>query len=370
MNFFTKGNNELATMYLIYESPVLQETPDLMGISHLLEHMMCCSMDDLNEELDQHGLTLNAFTSTHEVVYHLSGLDEELAKYRDTFLARIQGYVPNKVDFEKELNIVRQEYLDYYGSPDQASYMNLLSGKYGFVGAIGSWEALENITFEKVVEFHKKAFAKPTKFLYVGPREYSPELSFGEVQAPSKEKFRNINKDAGFNPNSIPLMILGEPINGDDLYLTRIISSMLSFGLASPLMKELREKRSLCYGASASTLDIEEGFVPALVTSVKESNLEEAKEVMMEILSNPDKYMTRKRFELVMENIRISIKAEDQTPTSGALRKILRSGQKKFSVKQNLDSITYEKVMDFYKKVYDPAHVKFEVYSQKEIDLL
>ena len=159
-------------------------------------------------------------------------------------------------------------------------------------------------------------------------------------------------------------------MDSEELYLASVISSMLGHGFSSPLIQELREKQSLCYGAEASSLEVAEGLVPVLVTSVKAANLERAKETMLEILREHEKHMTVERFNRIMENVKISIKMQDQTPTSGALRRILRAGEKRFSIRQNLDAITYEKVMDFYHKAYNPESTEFEVLTQKEISEL
>lgn len=367
MKIFEKSNNDLGSIYIVYESPVKNEDPHLKGMSHLLEHMICCSLDDVEERLDQHCLTYNAYTGGDEVVFYLSGLSSELAKFRELFFERILNYKPALEHFNKEKNIVLQEYDDAYSESGFSSFANYSSLKFGYVGPIGVRKAIEDVTFEQICDLHARAFAKPSKIIVVDCDDVAVSTEFADTSASTYTGFKHVNHDAPVVPSSINVLSASPLLPLDGVYHLHIIQSVLGYGLKSPLYQELREKASLCYWVSASGYKMNEDHVMVVSTSTKDANVARIKELTLEVLSNPEKHITRDRFEMMMQNRRIANKIAEQNLASYAYRKHLNSANERVSFLKNIDRITYESTLDYFNRNLNPRNVAWEQVDDRDI---
>ena len=89
------------------------ETRDVMGVSHFLEHMLFKgtarrSADDINREFDEIGADYNAYTSHENTVYYAKVLPEYLAQATD-LLADMLRPALRKEDFDIEKNVILEE---------------------------------------------------------------------------------------------------------------------------------------------------------------------------------------------------------------------------------------------------------------------
>ncbi len=51
-----------------------------------MEHLMCKNFDHLQEDFDKDGIDWNAYTSSNEIVFYLTGLDEKVNKWKGEFM--------------------------------------------------------------------------------------------------------------------------------------------------------------------------------------------------------------------------------------------------------------------------------------------
>lgn len=367
MKIFEKSNNELGAIYIAFESPVKNEDPHLKGMSHLLEHMICCSLDDVEEKLDEHCLTYNAYTGGDEVVFFLSGLSSELAKFRDLFVERILNYKPQIEHFNKEKNIVLQEYDDAYSESGFSSFANYSSLKFGYVGPIGVRSAIEEVTFEQICDLHTRAFARPSKIIVIDRDDLEVQAEFADTSSAIYTGFRHVNHDAPVVPSSINVLSASPILPLDGVYHLQIIQATLGYGLKSPLYQELREKASLCYWVSASAYKMNDDHIMVVSTSTKDSNVDRIKGLTLDVLSNPEKHFTRERFDMMMANRRIAIRIAEQNLASSGFRKHLNSANEKVSFLKNIDRITYDSALDYFNRHLNPRNVAWEQVDDRDI---
>ncbi|QDU89929.1 Protease 3 precursor [Pirellulimonas nuda] len=108
------------------------ETDDVAGVSHFLEHMLFKgterrSADDVNREFDEIGAHYNAFTSEESTVYYASVLPEHQTSCID-LLADIMRPSLRVDDFDMEKKVIQEEiqmYLDQppYGMDDRVKQL-------------------------------------------------------------------------------------------------------------------------------------------------------------------------------------------------------------------------------------------------------
>jgi predicted Zn-dependent peptidase len=111
------------------------ETKDLMGVSHFLEHMMFKgtarrSADDVNREFDEIGANYNAFTSHELTGYFAHVLPEHVPQATD-LLADIMMPALREEDFNTERNVILEEIGMYEDQPEWRLQDTILEDFYG-----------------------------------------------------------------------------------------------------------------------------------------------------------------------------------------------------------------------------------------------
>jgi len=97
------------------------ETPDVSGVSHFLEHMMfkgtnTLSAQDVNEAFDRLGAKFNAFTSEENTVYYAAVLPEYLEKVSELWMQLMRPSLRDD-DFTMEKNVILEEIAMYKDLP-------------------------------------------------------------------------------------------------------------------------------------------------------------------------------------------------------------------------------------------------------------
>jgi predicted Zn-dependent peptidase len=102
------------------------ETPATNGISHVLEHMAfkgtaTRSVQAINMDAERLGADVNAFTGKDSTGYFMTGL----GRHADRFLEMIADIVLNstfpEVELQRELEVIRQEVIEYEEDPQDSS---------------------------------------------------------------------------------------------------------------------------------------------------------------------------------------------------------------------------------------------------------
>ena len=97
------------------------ETPEVAGVSHFLEHMMFKgtarrSPEDINREFDELGANYNAYTSDERTVYYGAVLPERGERLLDLLSDMMRPALRNE-DFDLEKNVILEEIAMYEDRP-------------------------------------------------------------------------------------------------------------------------------------------------------------------------------------------------------------------------------------------------------------
>lgn len=97
------------------------ETPEVAGVSHFLEHMMFKgterrSAEDINREFDELGASYNAYTSEERTVYYGAVLPEAQPRLVD-LLSDMMRPALRQADFDIEKNVILEEIAMYEDMP-------------------------------------------------------------------------------------------------------------------------------------------------------------------------------------------------------------------------------------------------------------
>lgn len=347
------SQTNLSGFYVVYEGSTNLEKKGNFGISHLMEHLMCKNFDHLQENFDRDSIDWNAYTSSNEIVFYLTGLDEKVNKWKNEFMDLLSGFEVTKEDFENERKIVLEEYMDTFNSQTSAHQLNLTRKLFNDFDPIGLKQDLENLKFMDCLNFFELQYSKPTKIINVSKnKNYKNNLiDFSDRKIDKKVQYGNydvpleLNND--FKDKSSLVML--SPIIDDDFGYINFINSMLSLGLKSPLYQEVREKRGLVYYIHLYMSRINNQGIVNLATQTSNSNFDTVVDSVKGVISNPDKFLTKERFDIVKEYYNVRSKKNEILRHTNVSKWISPEG---FSVFDILDKVNMKKIREVYDKYY------------------
>lgn len=345
-----KSQTDFSSFYVVYKGSTLNEDPSNYGLNHAMEHLMCKSYRHLYDDFDRYSISWNAYTSSTEVVFHITGIDEYMYKYRHELLNSLLKFDITKKEFETERDIVIQEYKDYFQDQGSCHFYNLMRRELGNYGPIGKLQSLENLKYDDIKKYFDDYLSKPTMIINVSKNKDFDGFNLFQDKSPTKfiKKDDDIKfeKLAEFNKSSI---IGYNKVDGDFPYI-KFINKMLAGSIKSPLVDEIREKKGLTYsvGCSLHSVSEDEGFlITDLITD--DGKVQECLDIYKKVLSNPKKYLTEERFDLIKDFYKIQY-IKNEINRYASVDCFIKS--KKWDLETIIDDITYDDVVRVYEKYF------------------
>ena len=143
------------------------ETEQINGVSHFLEHMLFKGTDKLNafqvnEAFDRTGAQFNAFTSEENTVYYAAVLPEYLAEVTGLWTELMRPALRDE-DFHIEKNVIKEEIAMYKDQPgfdvmDRCRTLHFDGHPCGN-SVLGSEESINGLTAEQMRTYFAKRYA-------------------------------------------------------------------------------------------------------------------------------------------------------------------------------------------------------------------
>ncbi len=189
------------------------ETPEMAGVSHFLEHMMfkgtpTRTSHEVNQELDDLGSQSNAYTSEEQTVYYMSVLPEYQSHALD-LLSDMMRPTLHDDDFQMERQVIIEEIAMY---DDQAPYGAMERAMEEFFGehplarrVLGTRETVGALTAESMRAYHQARYA-PNNVTLVATGAVDFDTMVEEVKRHTEkwiptECSRTLNKPDARNAN-------------------------------------------------------------------------------------------------------------------------------------------------------------------------
>lgn len=246
------------------------ESKELNGISHFLEHMAfkgtkTKSYKDIAEIIEDIGGDINAYTSKDHTFYYTKTLKEYLETSIDILSDIIQNSIFDEVEVEKERNVILQELYSSLDTPDdiiydyfsETAYPNQSMGR----PILGSVESIKSITPAQLRDYVNKNYCADrislvvsgnidhNKVVELAKKYFTSLVPAGECSV-AKSKYKGgyfaKNKDL----EQIHFMLGFESSNFQnrrDVFTEGILNTTLGGGMSSRLFQEVREKQNLVY---------------------------------------------------------------------------------------------------------------------------
>jgi predicted Zn-dependent peptidase len=143
------------------------ETPQISGVSHYLEHMLfkgthTLSALEVNAAFDRLGAKFNAFTSEENTVYYAAVLPEYLMDVAELWMQLMRPSLRDD-DFDIEKNVILEEIAMYKDLPqfevmDQARALHFEKHPCGN-SVLGTNESITSLTAEQMRSYFSKRYA-------------------------------------------------------------------------------------------------------------------------------------------------------------------------------------------------------------------
>ena len=319
-----KPTIEASTVFIQYNGSAALERPEHQGLSHLWEHLKCKTWFGNIKDFTRWGVSWNAFTSGTRVCYYMRGLNEGMKELIGKYVLgpkhNVITYVPTEAEFNQERKVVLQEYDNAFADPEQALYVNIGRRTSGFSNAIGIRSVLENVTYKSFLDFMQHSnvdgstiYTTPSFIHFVGDPKVAEAFSINNAVDDKFKFFKEINAvKHATGDMELPIECSSYTNNkvliGDYIQVPNYKSTLMDFlvalwssGFDSPLVTELRHKRSLTYSPSMFTDEPTPNIYFYVTTSPE--NVATCRTVIRNMLADPSQFITQERFDHVKTSL-------------------------------------------------------------------
>lgn len=143
------------------------ERPEVMGVSHFLEHMMfkgsdSLTADELNRRFDEIGARNNAYTSSELTCFYAHVLPEHLAE-SVRLLATMMRPALRQDDFDREKQVILEEIAMYKDEPHWVLYEAAVERHYGAHAlghrVLGTNETIGALSREQMLGYFQERYS-------------------------------------------------------------------------------------------------------------------------------------------------------------------------------------------------------------------
>ncbi|MBL4693313.1 MAG: insulinase family protein [Magnetovibrio sp.] len=260
---------ETASAGVWIEAGSRHETPQMNGVSHMLEHMTFKgtkrrSAKSIAEEVENVGGHLNAYTSRENTAYFAKVLKEDLGLAIDVVADLVQNAVLDETELERERGVILQEIHQAQDSPDdvifdlfqEACFPKQALGR----PVLGPAQGVRDMDRTDIIDYmHEHYVAQGMIISAAGNfehdrlvdlvNEHLPQPRSGKGQAYPSGAYVGTDKREHRDIEQAHLMLGFEGLTygDDDFYAASVMSMILGGGMSSRLFQEVREKRGLVY---------------------------------------------------------------------------------------------------------------------------
>ena len=254
----------------------LHESARLNGISHVVEHMAfkgtaTRDCQQINLDAERLGAEVNAHTDKDHTAFHIEGLPQDVPAFVAMLADLVLAPSFPADELERERRVIEQEFGEFEDDPVTQAFQLFDRACYGLTHSagqpvIGKRANLKRFTREDLLDYVQRQYtAANVVVAAAGPVDLAafeeavragfggmPQGAPNEVAPPDWQGGLKLRRMAGSGQCQIIVgysaPALGEP--GQAAHA--LAAALLGEGMSSPLLDEIRERRSLAYHVGCS----------------------------------------------------------------------------------------------------------------------
>ncbi len=254
----------------------MDETPDISGISHLIEHMMFKGTEkrtarDIAADVDRIGGQINAFTGKEATCYYIKTISSNADKAAEILLDMLLGSKFDSGEMKKEKKVICEEIKMVQDMPDEDVQDTMLEmvfkGDPLAKSIIGTATSLRGISRNKVMKYLHDEYTRNSIVIAV-----AGNFDEDEITALFENKFRELkktkpakkHKKGSFEPafkvkvrdieqSHICLAIPALKQLDPRYYALSLLNNIMGGSMSSRLFQNIREEKGLAYSVFSTT---------------------------------------------------------------------------------------------------------------------
>ena len=245
------------------------ETPEINGVSHFLEHMAfkgtrTRSALEIVEAIENVGGYINAYTSREMTTYQARVLKEDLPLALDIIADILLEPAFLEEEFERERGVITQEILESLDTPDDIVFdhfqRTLFPDQPLGRPILGTLDSLNSFTIDTVRDYMRASYAPHKMVLAVAGNVDGEAViqqvssAFGGIKdftpptlVPWVYGGGTVSHVKDLEQTQWVLGFPGIPQGDPNFYTSALLSTLLGGGMSSRLFQEVREKHGLAY---------------------------------------------------------------------------------------------------------------------------
>ena len=287
-------------------SASVHESPDRMGVSHLLEHMVFKGTERRNPyqialELESRGGSLDAFTSRDHTTYQAHVLDADLAVAVDVLTDLVRRPLLRQSDLDLERNVILEEISSVQDAPDDLVFELHARAlwpthPYGY-SILGTPETVGAINSDDLLACHLSGYYPGNCIIAAAgniehdqlmaslEREGWFEGDATQVRAgiPPVDAVRGERIEVPRESQQCHLVFGSDAVSSRDprRYVFSIISTVFGGGMSSRLFQKVREELGLAYAIFSYQQFYQTAGVTGVYVGTQSETADQAAEVIL-----------------------------------------------------------------------------------------
>lgn len=357
------------------------ESPELNGASHFLEHMFFKGTDTLSakeiaESFDSIGGQVNAFTSKEYTCYYAKVLDNHADHALNVLADMFFNSVFDSDELEKERNVILEEIKMYDDAPDDIVHDLLSSAAYGQhplgLPILGTEKTLSSFTRDTLKEYMFNMYTPDRVVISIAGNitdeiVKKAEQLFGSYEG-GKAPAVNAAPDFYYEKKSrsketeqahLCLGFEGLPIGDKDVYDLIVMNNIIGGSMSSRLFQEVREERGLAYSVYSYHSSYKD---TGLITFYGGTGAEQLEELYHTILQSLELIKAEGFQDKELHNSKEQLKGSLMLSLESTNSRMSRNGKNELLLKRHrtldeivslIDGVTKESVDELAKKLFD-----------------
>ena len=318
---------------------VRNETPEINGISHFIEHIVFKGSEkrtgfQIAEGMDEIGAHVNAYTTKEYTFFYTKALDYQILKAADILFDMIRHPKLSEKDIETEKGVVIEEINMCEDDPGDVVYevneTSLFEGTSLQYKILGERETVSALKKEDIITYMKNNYCGDKMVIGI-----SGNFDEDEMLMKVKEYFSDLPaKSTGDGYYAVPfkkdialktmqteqthLMMCfdGVGIEHEDLYALQVCMFILGTGTSSMLYQRIREDLGLCYSIDSWLGRYRGGGYIAISVSLSPASEEKAIGEICDIVGSFSKNITQRQVDIAKEKLISSLIMSREQPQS------------------------------------------------------
>ncbi|PGS47158.1 pitrilysin family protein [Bacillus sp. AFS041924] len=356
------------------------ETPELNGVSHFLEHMFfkgtkTRNAKEIAESFDSIGGQVNAFTSKEYTCYYAKVLDTHADYALEVLGDMFFNSTFDEGELEKEKNVVLEEIKMYDDTPDDLVHDLLSKVMYenhplGYP-ILGTEDTLKSFNGDTLRQYMKdfytpdqvvisiagnidESFIQRVEDLFGTYEGKKKEISFGiptihNGQISRKKETEQAHLCVGYR---------GLELGHSDLYPLIALNNILGGSMSSRLFQDVREQRGLAYSVFSYHSAYQDSGTVAIYAGTGKSQVNQLFETIQETLNIlKAEGITEKELnnckEQLKGNLMLGLESTNSRMSRNGKNELMLGKHRSLDeVIQLIDEVTIDKVNDIAKFVF------------------